>query len=254
MTLGPHEYGIELRAVPASPVRAEIAAGLRITAPAALGYVPLGLAFGLLVAQSSLPWWMAPALSLTAYSGSVELLMVSLAGGGAPLATIAVTTFLVNARHAFYAFSFPLRAVRGKAARAYSVYALVDEAYALTVARPHGWTSSRILTMQIFLQSTWVISGLIGVTLGSLIPAKIDGLDFALCAMFITLALDAARSREHIPSVLLAGLALVVAWFLFRGQWLISTLLLFVALLIGRHLWERYLTARDHAARCTEAQ
>ena len=71
--------------VPASPTRAEIVAGLRITAPVAAGYIPLGLAYGLLVVQLGLPWWMAPALSLAAYSGSAELLVVTLASHNPPL-------------------------------------------------------------------------------------------------------------------------------------------------------------------------
>ncbi len=212
---------------------------MKITAPAALGYVPLGLAYGLLVAQSSLPWWMAPALSVTAYSGSAELLMVALASSGAPLATIAVTTFLVNSRHLFYAFSFPLSIVSGRASKLYSVYSLVDEAYALTVSRPNGWTKPRILSMQVLLQSTWVVSGLIGVGLGSLLPGTIPGLDFALCAMFIVLALDAARTRAEIPSLLLAALAMLLARFLAPEQWLIVSLLLFVALLVVRFFWAR---------------
>ena len=56
--------------VPASPTRLEILDGLRITAPVAAGYIPLGLAYGLLVDQLGLPWWKAPALSLAASSGS----------------------------------------------------------------------------------------------------------------------------------------------------------------------------------------
>lgn len=229
----------EPRAVPAHSTRTEIVKGLKVTLAAALGYVPLGLAYGLLVAQSSLPWWMAPAFSVTAYSGSAELLLVALAAAGTPLTTIAVTIFLVNSRHLFYAFSFPLKIVKGPLAKFYSVYALVDEAYALTVARPNGWTKPRILAMQVLLQTTWVVSGLIGVGLGSLIPGTIPGLDFALCAMFLVLALDAARTRAEIPSLLLASVAILLAWFIAPGQWLIVSLLLFVAFLVVRFLWAR---------------
>lgn len=230
-----HPRPVPLEA-PARPTRAEILQGLRIGLPAALGYVPLGLAYGLLVAQSTLPWWMTPALSLSAYSGSAELLMVSLASAGTPLVSIAVTIFLVNSRHLFYAFSFPLSILKGRLARLYSVYALVDEAYALTVAKPQGWTKPRILAMQVLLQSTWVASGLVGVGLGSVIPGTIPGLDFALCAMFITLALDAARTRDQAPSLLLASIALLLASFIAPGQWLIVSLLLFVGLLVIRYL------------------
>ena len=117
--------------VPASPTRAEIVAGLRITAPVAAGYIPLGLAYGLLVVQLGLPWWMAPALSLAAYSGSAELLVVTLASHNTPLAVIAVTMLLVNFRLIFFAFSFPLHVIEGRVARLLSMYALVDEAFPL---------------------------------------------------------------------------------------------------------------------------
>ncbi|MBT2512653.1 hypothetical protein [Arthrobacter sp. ISL-30] len=35
-------------------------------------------------------------------------------------------------------------------------------------------------------------------------PGPIEGLDFALCALFVTLTLDAARTRQQVPSVLKA--------------------------------------------------
>ena len=134
-----------------------------MTAPIAAGYIPLGIAYGILVMQLGMPWWMAPALSLAAYSGSAELLVITLAASHTPIAVIAVTMLLVNFRHLFYAFSFPLHIVEGKLARLFSMYALVDEAYAITAARPEGWTKPRLLAMQVTYNATWVASGLIGV-------------------------------------------------------------------------------------------
>ena len=103
--------------VPAKPTRFEIVEGLRITAPVAAGYIPLGLAYGLLVVQLGMPWWMAPALSLAAYSGSAELLVITLAAQNTPPAVIAVTMLLVNFRLLFFAFSFPLHVIEGRFAR-----------------------------------------------------------------------------------------------------------------------------------------
>ena len=224
--------------VPASPTRREILEGLRITAPVAAGYIPLGLAYGVLVIQLGLPWWLAPALSLSAYSGSAELLVVTLAAQNTPLAVIAVTMLLVNFRLLFFAFSFPLHVIEGRFARFFSMYALVDEAYALTAARPNGWTKPRLLAMQV-LNLTWVTSALVGVFAGSLIPTQIEGLDFALTALFITLTLDAARTRRELPSILLAGASFAVAMVVAPTQRLLVALLLFVACLVVRHVLHR---------------
>ena len=225
--------------VPAKPTRCEILEGLRITAPVAAGYIPLGLAYGVLVMQLGLPWWMAPALSLAAYSGSAELLVVTLAAQNTPLAVIAVTMLLVNFRLLFFAFSFPLHAIDGRFARLFSMYGLVDEAYALTAARPNGWTKPRLLAMQVTFHLTWLLSGLVGVLAGSLIPTQIAGLDFALTALFITLTLDAARTWRELPSILLAGASFAVAMVVAPGQHLIVALLLFVVCLSVRHLLHR---------------
>ncbi|WP_304504435.1 AzlC family ABC transporter permease [Agromyces cavernae] len=191
--------------------RSEIAAGLRASLAAGLGMFPLGIAFGLLVVQAGLPWWMAPALSVAAFAGSLELLLIGMLTSGASLVAIAATTFFVNFRHVFYALSFPLASVRGAVARAYSVYGLIDEAYAVTAASPTGWTGPRLVAMQLAFQAYWVGGGLVGVAVAAALPLRIEGLEFALCALFVTLTLDACRTRRQVPSVLLAAASFSVA-------------------------------------------
>ena len=69
----------------------------------------------------------------------------------------------VALRHAFYALSFPLHRVHGGVAKAYSTFALTDEAYALT-ARPEAqhWSRARILGLQAFVHAFWAGSVTIG--------------------------------------------------------------------------------------------
>ncbi|MFT3661202.1 MAG: AzlC family ABC transporter permease [Gordonia sp. (in: high G+C Gram-positive bacteria)] len=219
-----------------SSVRDEVRAGLRLSLPAGLGMYPLGIAFGLLVIQHGLPWWLAPALSVAAYAGSLELLLVGMIATATPLATIAVTTLLVNFRHVFYAFSFPLPTVRNRLARLYSVYALTDESYAVTAASPGTWTQPRLLATQIAFQCYWVGGGLTGVLLGGLLPGPIEGLEFALCALFVTLTLDACRTRRELPSLALAVVAFGAALLLAPDAVLFTALLLFVGLLVVRYV------------------
>src|SRR6185295_5705992 len=114
--------------------RKQIAAGVRDSFSAGLGIFPLGVALGMLVMQAGLPWWLAPALSVAIFAGSLELLLVGMIAATAPLAAIAVTTLVVNSRHVFYAFSFPLHLVRNPVAKAYSVYSMIDEAYAVSAS------------------------------------------------------------------------------------------------------------------------
>lgn len=217
----------------------EVRLGVQSSLAAGLGLFPLGLAFGLLVITSGLSWWLAPALSIAVFAGSMELLLVGLLAAHTPLASIALTTFLVNFRHVFYAFSFPLHVVRHPVARAYSVYALIDEAWAITNARAEGWTSWRLVSMQVALQVYWTAGGLLGVLVGTLIDAPIEGLGFALCALFITLALDAFRSRSQILPVMIAAAGFALAILVAPDAALPVGLLLFVGGLVVRHVLQR---------------
>ncbi|MFH8698217.1 AzlC family ABC transporter permease [Streptomyces chartreusis] len=251
-----------------------ISRGIRDSFSAGLGILPLGIALGLLIVQAGLPWWLAPALSLAAFAGSLELLLVGMVATVTPLAAVALTVLVVNFRHVFYAFSFPLHLVRHPVAKAYAVHAMIDEVYAVNAALPeHERSAPRLLAMQIACEAYWVGGGLVGVVLGSVLPTPVKGLEFALCALFTVLTLDAFRSRKELPPLLLAGasaaVALVltpgmamftallllagasaaVALVLTPGMAMFTALLLFVGLLLVRHL----LTARDTAQEAAHA-
>lgn len=219
--------------------RHEILTGLKLGLGPGLGLFPLGIALGLLAVQSGLPVWAVPGLSIFGYAGSLEFLMIDLMTAGTGLVTIAVTTFFVNFRHVFYAFSFPLDVVKNPIAKFYSMHALIDEAYAVTAAHPTGWTARRLLAMQISMQSYWVFGGLVGIVIARAIPGTIAGLDFALLALFITLTLDAVRTREQLPSLLIATVAFFAAMLITPDQIIFAGMIIFMALLTIR-----YFTAR----------
>lgn len=205
-----------------------------------LGIFPLGIALGVLVIQAGLPWWLAPALSIGIFAGSVELLLVGMIAAATPLLTIAVTVLAVNFRHVFYPLSFPLHAVKPGLGRAYSVYAMIDEAYATYVLMPpEKLSSARMLTGQLLMQAYWVGGGLVGVGLASMLPEPIEGFEFALVALFIVMALDAARSKREIPSVVLAGLSVAAAMLASPGAAVLAALVIFTVLLVIRYLWDR---------------
>jgi 4-azaleucine resistance transporter AzlC len=186
--------------------------------------------------QLGLPWWVAPALSLSAFAGSLELLLVGMIAVVEPLAAVAVTVFVVNFRHLFYAFSFPRHLVRNRFARLYATYAMIDEVYAVNAALPKSHQSAAgILAMQVVCEIYWVGGGLVGVVLAGMLPGPIKGLEFALCALFTVLTLDALRSRRQIPSVLLAGASIGIALVVAPGVALFVAMLIFVGLLLVRY-------------------
>lgn len=223
---------------PPTAAQSEVRAAFKDSAGVGLGFLPLGLAFGALVTQSGLDWWWAGLSAALIFGGSFEFLLIGMVTVSAPLASIAVSALLVNVRHVFYTLSFPLHRVKGRLGKAYSTYAMCDEAYALaTGERAHAWSSRRILWLQFFLHLYWAGSSTLGALLGSFIPDSVTGLDFALTTLFTVLALDAVRDlRGDVPTPVLAVLSALAARLLFPGQMLLVAFALFTAALLVRRI------------------
>jgi predicted branched-subunit amino acid permease len=102
--------------------------------------------------------------------------------------------------------------------------------------------------MQVACQIYWVGGGLVGVMIARLLPGPIKGLEFALCALFTVLTLDAFRSRREVPAVLLAGASIGIALLVAPGIALFVAMLIFVGLLLAR-----YAIHRRHAGKSTNA-
>jgi 4-azaleucine resistance transporter AzlC len=199
------------------------------------------LAFGLVVVHAGLPWWWASVFTAVVYAGSLEFLLVPLAVAAAPLAVVASTTLIVNLRHVFYALSFPLDRVDGRLARVYSTFALTDEAYAVTTGEPRGWTSRRILLVQFIFQVAWVLGATVGALAGSALPIeRVEGLDFALTALFVVLAIDAYRTRPDRFVAVFAAVCAIVAWLIAPEWMLVSAFAGYTAVLIGRLVLARW--------------
>lgn len=208
-----------------------------------VGLFTLGIGFGVLVASDGLPWWLAPIISATMFAGSVEFLLVGMLVASAPIAAIAVTTFLVNSRHLFYGLTFPLHRVRGGARRAYSVFALCDEAYAMLATKdPASLSSSRILWTQFGLHGSWATGALTGGVLGSLALSgtdALDGLDFILTGLFIVLTMDAFREHRDPVALGSAAAAAALAWLTAPGEMLLVAMAAYAASLLLRHRLSR---------------
>ena len=180
--------------------------GLGLAVPVALGLVPIGLALGVVVVHAGLAWWWATVFASVVYAGSLEFLLVGMAVTGVPLPQVAMSSFLVNSRHAFYALSFPLHDVKGRFGRMYSTFALTDEAYAVTTSPgAEHWSSRRILGVQLLFHACWVGAATVGALAASVLPLdRLAGVEFALTALFIVLAIDAYRNRPDRTTVLAA--------------------------------------------------
>jgi len=187
--------------------------GMRAAWPICLGYVPIGLAFGVLAQKAGLSPLAIGLMSAFVFAGSSQFIAVAMLGTGAGIAAIVATTFTVNLRHLLMssALSVYLRGVHKRWLSLFA-YGITDESFALNLVRfrEGNWDFKRALTVNHVTNAFWVASTVIGGIGGAFIPAHAFGIDYALMGMFLCLLVYQLRGRLYVLTGLIAGAAAVI--------------------------------------------
>lgn len=206
------------------------------TIPVLLGYLFLGLAFGLLLQEAGYSFWWALLSSGIVYAGSIQFVLVEFLSGGTGLLTVAVMTFLINSRHAFYGLSF-VEKFRKMKTYPYMIFSLTDETYSLlcSLKVPEGIDEKKAMFLiALFDQLYWVAGSVLGAALGQVLPFDMTGIDFAMTALFVTIFVDQWReAKSHLPAIV--GLcSAAVCLLIFGGSnFILPSLIITVGILMA---------------------
>ena len=176
------------------------------TIPVMTGYLVLAIGFGILLKTKGYGVGWSIAMSGFIYAGSMQYLAIDLLSGGASLLTTAFTTFMVNARHLFYGISMIDRYKDAGKKKPYLIFALTDETYSLVCSEESvkGIDNPKeyYFLVSLFNQSYWVAGSIIGSLLGNIIPFDVEGIDFALTALFVTIFVEQwLTTKNHYPAL-----------------------------------------------------
>ncbi len=205
------------------------------TIPVMTGYIVLGMGFGILLKAKGYGVIWALAMSTLIYAGSMQYLAVSLLSSGASLIAAAITTLMVNARHLFYGISMIDKYKHAGTKKPYLIFALTDETYSLVCSEYQGKESERhtyYFMVSLFNHSYWVTGSVIGSLLGSVIPFSVEGIDFALTALFVTIFVEQWLStKNHLPAIIGVGISVFCIVLFGADNFLIPAMLLITAAL-----------------------
>ena len=88
----------------------------------------------------------------------------------------------------------------------YMIFSLTDETYALlsSAQAPVGVDPKRFyFAIALLDQSYWILGSVIGAVAGALIPFSTEGVDFAMTALFVVIAVDQWRAcQKHLPALI----------------------------------------------------
>jgi 4-azaleucine resistance transporter AzlC len=193
---------------------------VKYSIPVLLGYLAIGVAFGLLLVDAGYPWWLSFIMGAVMYAGTGQYIAVGLFAAGAGLPEAILVQLVVNARHMAYGLTMLKRFNAAGPYKWYLIFALSDETFALLSSIPEDGASesppskSRFMFLVALLdQGYWVAGGVIGALLGTLIPFNLDGIGFALTALFMVLMVEqilrVKRPGPFIISALAAALGVL---------------------------------------------
>lgn len=224
------------------------AEAMRVAGVIMLGLFFVGIGLGVLVHSYHLPFWVAPLLPAVVFAGSVEFVLIDMVSNHASLLSIAVMTLLINSRHLMYGLSYPIERVRGGLAKFYTVYTLIDEAYALNTGPDrHQLRASRILWIHVGLHLSVLTSATVGYVLGASFLSELKGVDFVMTALFAVLAIDAYQSSKDHTTAAIAGVSAAVGLVLAPQSMLLISMVVYLLLLVSRFMVaKRRGTLPDH--------
>ncbi|SUB24727.1 AzlC family ABC transporter permease [Avibacterium avium] len=229
-----------------SPIWAAAKAAFPYSLPMVIGFLFLGVAYGLYMKALGFGAWYPFFMAALIYAGSVEFIVAgALVMAFAPL-HIFLLTLMVSLRQLFYSLSMleKYHSKLGKK-RWYLISTLVDESFSLNYMAkipPHldkGWY---MLFVSLYLHCYWVIGAVLGNLFGDVIPFDLKGIEFAMMALFLVIfAENWMKEKSHESSLLGLGIALLCLVVVGKNHFLIPTL---IGILVALSLWRPKLTSK----------
>ena len=192
---------------------------LPYTVPVLVGYLVLGISYGVLITSAGFPFWMPMLTSLTIFAGSMEFVLVNLLLSSFDLAQAFLVTLMVNARHLFYGISMLDRYKDMGLKKLYMIFGLTDESFSVVSVTDapegvnQGWFSFFVTLLD---HSYWFAGATLGGIFGSLLHFNTEGLEFVMTAMFVVIFMEQwKKEKSHFSAVI--GLVLPVVCLLIFG-------------------------------------
>lgn len=214
----------------------DVKEALRLSFPVMVGYIFLGIAFGLLCEKQGYSWVWAFLISFSVYAGSMQFVLLTYLYSGVSLLEVAIVTLSVNARQIFYGLSFLNDFSKMGKKKWYMMFSLTDETYSLlcSISNREEERGKRLMFLiALFDQVYWVLGSVIGATLGMLITFQTKGIDFAMTALFTVILIEQWIAVKRHVSIICALIAVGVSAICFGLEnFLLPALILLVVLLI----------------------
>jgi 4-azaleucine resistance transporter AzlC len=198
---------------PATPHPEAFLRGVKLGLPIFLGYVPAGMAFGILARAVGFSVFQAALCSATALAGAGQFIALDVIKAAGTVAAVLVATSVVNLRYVLFGSTlspYLHRAPTGM--QGILAFSLTDETFAVNITdlREGRATLQSMAGVGAIAWTGWVLGTAIGATgAGFIGDANRFGVQFAMPAMFTALFVALAEDARQV-AIGLVGAAIVV--------------------------------------------
>jgi 4-azaleucine resistance transporter AzlC len=197
----------------------------------------LGMTYGILMQANGYGVLWSTLMSAIAFCGSMQFAAIPLMTTGFVPIQAFILSFLVNARHIFYGIPM-LNKFKGTGnVRLFNIFALSDESFSLfcSLETPEKTERKYIyFWITFFIYIYWVVGTTLGAVVGSFINGNLEGLNFAMPALFLVMFLEQWEKAENRPMALIGfGCSIASLLILGSANYMIPAMILMAILLLG---------------------
>ena len=172
-----------------------------------LGYVAIGIPCGILSASIGMNALQVFMMCALFYSGAGQFMIPNMWLAGAPMASIILSVSFVNTRQMLYSAAFAPWCEKASKKLAFWFAATVtDESFGVNTQRfeQGGWSVRKATLVNLFSQTSWTVSCVIGVFIGNAIDIPLAIAAFAMTSIFICLLVTQELSAPNIVAAVCA--------------------------------------------------
>lgn len=174
----------------------------------ALGYFPVGFAFGVLAIEKGFPTWFPMLVSLTTYTGTGQFAGVEMLFLHAGILELITSMIIINIRYTLMALSLSQKFSTDMKfwQKLILAFGITDEAFGVAITQENDITFTYFLGLSGIPYIFWVGGTVFGALLGNIFPQSLlSAFGIALYAMFIAIIIPPTLKDKGI------GLLIVIS-------------------------------------------
>ena len=226
--------------------RKTIKTGFMEALPLAIAIAAYGLSYGVLATQAKFALVSIVAMSLLVFSGSLQMVAVGMVMAGASLATLLITSVLLNLRNLLYGAALSEGLAPAKKWMWLLAFGVSDEPFVLGSSRfkKYGPDPLYFGVVLATFYIAWALSSFLGGLIGNQVDPQKWGLDLAFPITFVAILISSLTEKPAVATAITAVILSIGLEYFMPGNEFTIIITGVISPLVGLYLKRRSQNAK----------